>query len=326
MTTRIGTMRCALAWTMLMAAAAPLAAQREPTLTVQLAPTAGVQALPVTRSMGNLRETLGRVTAGAPLVFNMNQANVGKGRRVQVNTHGHELVLIEEGTTDQRCEAARQAADRTLRCEEVAVIRWGSSAEFGVSSVAGVLQVTTKSPPVTKPRLRLGTTFLAHTFHRLEDVACDAGAIQGLTSCDAESSGTSWGIDLEYSLARQLAIGVGYWQTNYTVNQTFGTQQVVHDIGLRALNIYAVGRMPGARITPWGEIGMSYYDNDSDVYLDDDPPFSRGQAGPRILIGGGVDLRVTPRFDVRALLRLGGGAERDADSNYGVGFGVGYTF
>src|SRR5690606_11286359 len=159
MTTRSGMMRCAVAWMLLMAAAGPLAAQKDPTLTVRLAPTAGAEDLAVTRSTGNLRETLGRATTGAPLVFNMNQANIGKGKRVQVNTHGNELVLIEQGTTDPRCEAARQAAQRENRCQEVAVIRWGSSAEFGVSSVAGVIQVINRTPVVEERRLRLGSTF-----------------------------------------------------------------------------------------------------------------------------------------------------------------------
>lgn len=319
-------MRCAVAWMLLMAAAGPLAAQKDPTLTVRLAPTAGAEDLAVTRSTGNLRETLGRATTGAPLVFNMNQANIGKGKRVQVNTHGNELVLIEQGTTDPRCEAARQAAQRENRCQEVAVIRWGSSAEFGVSSVAGVIQVINRTPVVAERRLRLGSTFMGHTFYRLDDVACDAGAIAGLTSCDAKSSGTSWGVDIEYSFAPQLALGVGYWRTNYTVNQVVSTQPVTHDVGLGAWNIYALGKLPGVRITPWGRIGISYYGNSNDIHLGDAPAFVREQGGPRLLIGGGLDVHVTPRIDVRALLGMGGGAERDADSNYGAGLGVGFNF
>lgn len=306
----------------------PAGAQdREPVLTVQVISSEQLAGLPVSRSAGALREALGMVSSTAPLQLNMNNINFGKGKRVGVNVHGNELVLIEQGTRDQRCEEARQG-DRSSWCQEVAVLNWGTSALLGVSSNAGVIQVTTgrpASPP--QSRFRIGASVMATNFYRLEDVACDASVIPGLTECDAEASGTAFGASAEYQLSRGLSLGVGYVRMKYGVDQDYGGEPVRHEVNVAAFDLF--GRLnlrPGATVRPWGLLGMSYYDNEDDVYWDDAPFGTHGQGGPRILIGAGADLRIAGRVDLRGMLRHGGGAGRDADSQWGVGFGIGYNF
>ncbi len=313
------------------AALVPLraSAQDEPILTVQVQPGSGVASLPVTRSLGDLRQVIGTATSGTPLRFNMNNANIGKGQRVSVNTHQGELVLIEEGTTDRRCEEARQQP-RESWCQEVAVLTWGTAAEFGVSGTAGALQVTTRRPPgPARPPSKLGLGLdLAYTnFFRLADVACDETAITGLTACDAEATGVSFGVRAELRLTGVLAAGIGYTRAGYAVNQHYGAAAVRHDVTVNAIDFYGMARFAaGPRVRPFGILGFSYYDNSDDVSLADQPYLTQGQGGPRMLYGAGVELGVLQRVDLRALLRYGGGAKRDADSNLGFGVGVYHHF
>lgn len=313
------------------AALVPLraSAQDEPILTVQVQPGSGVASLPVTRSLGDLRQVIGTATSGTPLRFNMNNANIGKGQRVSVNTHRGELVLIEQGTVDRRCEEARQQP-RESWCEEVAVLTWGTSAEFGVSGTAGALQVTTRRPPgPARPPSKFGLGLeLSYTdFFRLADVACDETAITGLTACDTEATGMAFGVRAELRLSDMLTAGLGYTRMGYAVDQDYGGAAVRHDVTVNAIDFYGLARLRvGPVVRPYGILGFSYYDNSDEISLPGESSLSRGEGGPRMLYGAGVELRVMPRLDLRAVLRYGGGAKRDADSNLGFGVGVFHHF
>ncbi len=318
--------RAALVAALLPGAAPALAAQ---VLTISLG---GITSANVATVQGGARVPIGSVTAGGSLTIDQLAAiNAVKGQQVRSYFDNPlrgtpSFVFVPDGERDARCDdvAPRSAIDQSQdACGLITVFTAGQSAQFGAHATAGVIQLTSKTPPPV--RFLAGMTYGRATFGRLDQVACDMTSISGLTGCDVGSTSSWIGANVATTVLPKLQFGLSYWHSSYRVNQHYGATPVRHTVTVNVVQPYVQLALLDGPVEPFVYGGPALYLNKSRFGpAGGTAQQSRSESGLRIGGGGGVRCRLGGRFLVQGLFGYDTGGKHDADTNthWGVGLSV----
>ena len=273
------------------------------------------------------RQPVGISDASGRFTLDMGSLNRGKGKRheVKVDRTGEDpqLVLVALGEEDPACEAA--ARTEVPDCLTVGGFAWGEAATLSVNLGAATSAILTES--WTRP-YRIGINYNQISFNQLDDVACDQALISGLTSCDGDESGVAVGLTIERRISPALWLGFEASRSSYSVGQDYGDMgSARHEVDVMMLNLYGRFNVPlSGPIQPWLSGGMSWFNNSSEVLVDDELIDERSESGPRLTLGLGLDALIGDRFSLRGSAGVQTGGSDDADAHYRYGVGMGFNF